>query len=46
MLSGDYREEWEEFPDDWYDGCDEIMRKARIQLIKKCYEISPDLEEG
>jgi len=46
MLSGDFREEWEEFPDDWYDGCDEIMRAARIQLLEKCYEISPDLEEG
>lgn len=50
MLNGDYREEWENFPDDWYDGADEILLRAHKVLLEMCYEkpsvIFPKKREG
>ena len=40
-MHPDYQESWEEFPDDWYDGADEITLRARRQFLEKCLRIPP-----
>ena len=40
-MHPDYQESWEEFPDDWYDGADEITLRARRQFLEKCLQIPP-----
>jgi len=37
-MHWDYQEEWEEYPDDWYDGADEIRLRALRVLLETCYE--------
>jgi len=37
-MHNDYQEEWENFPDDWYDGADEILLRAHKVLLETCYE--------
>ena len=37
-MHNDYREEWENFPDDWYDGADEMLLRAHRVLLEMCYE--------
>lgn len=36
-MGGEFREEWEDFPDDWFDGADEMMQKAYKILLENCF---------
>ena len=36
-MDGDFIEDWEQFPDDWYDGADDMMRRAYVILLENCY---------
>jgi len=35
-MNRNFIEAWEEFPDDWYDGADEMLRRAHIILLETC----------
>ena len=36
-MDDDYREDWEEFPDDWYDCSGEMMLRAYKILLENCF---------
>ena len=36
-MGGEFREEWEDFPDDWFDGADEMMQTAYKILLENCF---------
>ena len=38
-MHNDYHECWDDFPDDWYDGADEILLKGRRYFLQKCFDL-------
>jgi len=38
-MHPDYHEDWEDFPDDWYDGADEILLRSRRLLLQRCLDL-------
>ena len=38
-MHPDYQEEWEDFPDDWYDGADDLELRSRRFYLEKCFEL-------
>lgn len=43
-MHPDFDDEWEEFPDDWYDGADEMLIRAHRSLLEKCFA-KPDADK-
>lgn len=41
-MHADYQESWEDFPDDGYDGADEIQLRGRRLFLQKCFDL-PDV---
>ena len=38
-MHPDYSEDWEDFPDDWYDGADEILLKGQRLFLQTCFDL-------
>jgi hypothetical protein len=36
-MPNDDLEDWEKFPDDWYDGADEMLLRAYKVLLENCF---------
>ena len=38
-MHNDYQESWDEIPDDWYDGADDILDRGRRLFLQKCFDL-------